>query len=248
MGELELIESICKRNVYRIDDLTITQRLVMQNLLMLFKNGHNHKFIYSLCFNKKLKIQREISAVLEQKYTEEDLHSDIEALSKCHVIYDDEKGVSNNFTWITNLRIDKRFGVIRYSLEKSLLKPFQTTEGKKFVIALLDMVKLQGKGKHTKRLYRFLTACNNSSVTTHKTEDLLKYFEVPELSTGTELCEQIIRLAAAEITANTLFTFKRIVGEVVEEQGQEFVQIYYMTDFRKFVQIQATSGKYRRLT
>lgn len=231
----EVIEYLFKKPIWRLDFLSVSQRFLMQHILLQIKNGHTHKFTYGLCFKKLGRIRNAISEQLGYQYSYEALFTDFKILNESFVEYENDKGLEDSFTWITNLRIDVRKPMVQYNLVKSVNRYYVHTDGKKFIIGLLDLIPLQDH--RARRLFRFLTACNNSGMTTHRVSDLIRYFETPAITSGKELEEQVMLPAMKDIMANVLFTFKRIEGEVVEQKQEEYFRIYYMSYFRQAINI-----------
>jgi hypothetical protein len=221
------LEKVGGRQLTRLDTLTFSQRLIAQQMLMLVKNGHTHKFKYKIPFQTAWHIARKVAAKERKLYELRDFAQDMEALSEKAVGFIDDKGKEREFTWLTNLETDIKFEIFRYNFCWALSQTCLTHEGQKFALQLLDFVALESK--EAKRLYRFLSALKNNNVTAHRLKALLPYFSVSRPMGGEEFLQTVIRPANKELERKSLFTFKQISATMVVKDNEDFVEIMFFS-------------------
>lgn len=229
MNDELVLEKICNRQLELLDRLTFSQRLIVQQMLMLVKNGHTHKFTYKFFFKKADDMKRRFAERGLKDYTLKQFMLDIQALAEKKVRFIDDAGRPREFTWLINLDIDNKARLARYNFCKDLSKTCLTYEGKKFVLQLLDFVALENRS--AKRLFRFLSGCSSRTVTTHRVKALLKYFFISEDMDSDSFLQVVIKPAVKELNQRNIFTFKNISAKVLLKDDEEFVEIIFFSVF-----------------
>ncbi|SDE50515.1 replication initiation protein [Sporomusa acidovorans] len=199
-----VIEVLCDRRITLIERLTLSQRLLVQRMLLFVKNGHTHKFVYKASFCDFKKMQYKYLAMTGRTYEFQDFCNDLSEMAQKSVEYYNEAGEKVRLTWVMNVKINKYFASIKYNLPKKLSRLYLHFEGKAFILFLLDFMELENR--YARRLFHFISLCRNSRITCHKAEDMLKYFGVSKSESIEDFLKEIIQPAIQEITDKSLFS------------------------------------------
>lgn len=237
------LEKICDRQLTMLDDLTFTQRLLFQQLLMFVKNGHTCKYTYKLPFKKIKDIQKRLADQDARNYAIRSFVTDLQELAEKRVCFVEEDGKRREYAWVSNLDIDYNVKAIKYNFCKDLSKTCLSYDGKRFILQLLDFVALESKA--AKRLYRFLSGCKNRTVTVHRVSALLKYFFAEQDLTSEVFLKTVINPAIEELNEKNLFTFKNIKAKIITKDGEDFVEIVFFAVTDKHLPIGCKVKKYK---
>ncbi len=229
----QIIEILRQKQITRIDRLTIGQRLLVQAMIGQVKNGHTYKYTYHLCLKTLKKLRRKYFWLMHKNYSFEDFCNDLKEMSHKEIAYYNEEGLLTSFTWLQNLGVNRRYENVRYNLPKKLSNLYTHNDGQKFILFLCDFMELEDK--HAQRLFRFLSGCKNTLVTSHKLSDLIRYFEVPEIENSEEFLAQVIEPAIQEITEKSLFSFRSLSAQVVRKEEQEYIEINFVPTIKKYL-------------
>ena len=233
-SNLLLLEKINERQLMRFDALSVRERVLIQQMIMLVKNGHTHKFTYRLNHNKVHCLIKKIAQHdSSTDYGFRALVADLRSLNNKTVQFTDRDGYIREFSWLTDLTVDYDDRQVSYHFCKDLSRTCLWYEGMVFILQLIDFVALESM--ESGRMFRFLSHFKNKKSTTHRVSALLKYFFVQQKLTSLQFLDTIIRPALQEISRISLFTFAGMSARLVNINDEDYIQIDFATTVDKYL-------------